>query len=99
MCDTSNRPSAERTALCSLIVPAAYETGMCQPPKSISFAPSRLWASHSGVFFGSIAANTTSAHEDVLVGDSRIARPSAVLEMRTPVADQGALLPPAEARA
>ena len=40
ICETSNRPSAVRTALCSLIVPAVYETGMCQPAKSTSFAPS-----------------------------------------------------------
>src|SRR5687768_16721000 len=82
MCETSNRPSALRTALCSLIVPAGYDTGMWHPPKSMSFAPSRLCASHSGVLFGSIAANTTSRYEDVLASDRRIARATAHLEVR-----------------
>src|SRR5688500_1037076 len=53
MCETSNSPTASRTALCSLIVPGAYCTGMSQPPKSMSRAPSSLCTDQSGVFLRS----------------------------------------------
>src|SRR6478609_6348534 len=97
MCETSNRPTDSRTVLCSLIVPAGYETGMCQPPKSISLAFSCLCASQSGVRFGSIAANTTSGDEDVLAGDGRIARSTPELEMGPPLRFERVQLPPLQA--
>src|SRR5574338_954993 len=96
MCETSNRPTASRTALCSLIVPAGYETGMCQPAKSTSFAPSFLCASQSGVFLGSIAAETTSRDEPVLARHGRIAHPAAELEVCTALAFEHPVLPPGQ---
>ena len=45
---TSNTPTAERTALCSSMMPE-YWTGMSQPPKSTIFAPSARWTEFKGV--------------------------------------------------
>src|SRR6476646_3407967 len=48
---TSNRPTAERTALCSATRPplAGYSTGISQPPKLTIFAPKRRCIALSGV--------------------------------------------------
>src|SRR5438445_3990554 len=54
MCETSKMPTRSRTARCSSRMPE-YWTGISQPPKSISFAPSSRWRSYSGVRFSVVA--------------------------------------------
>src|SRR5687768_159811 len=46
--ETSKIPTASRTAVCSLITPAGYSSGIDQPPNSASFAPRASWRSCSG---------------------------------------------------
>ena len=49
MWETSKRPAAVRTAMCSLMSPA-YSTGMSQPPNGTIFAPLSRCAAFKGVF-------------------------------------------------
>src|SRR6266481_5940017 len=56
---TSKRPAAVRTARCSSRMPR-YETGISQPPNSMSFAPRRRCASQSGVRRGAASPVTTA---------------------------------------
>ena len=46
--ETSKMPTASRTAVCSLITPEGYSSGIDQPPNSASLAPSASWRSCSG---------------------------------------------------
>src|SRR5688500_7665542 len=46
--ETSKMPTASRTAVCSLITPEGYSSGIDQPPNSASLAPSASWRSWSG---------------------------------------------------
>src|SRR4051812_13205679 len=48
MWETSNRPAAFRTAMCSLISPE-YSTAMSHPPKGTILAPRARWAALRGV--------------------------------------------------
>jgi hypothetical protein len=50
MCEMSKIPAALRTARCSSVM-LVYCTGISQPPKSISFAPSFWCAEKSAVRF------------------------------------------------
>src|SRR6478735_290988 len=45
---TSKTPTPSRTAVCSLTTPAAYSSGIAQPPNSPNFAPSASCRSWSG---------------------------------------------------
>src|SRR5689334_22810242 len=56
MCDRSNSPARSRTARCSSRIPR-YCTGISQPAKSISRAPSATWRSRSGVSCSAGAAS------------------------------------------
>ena len=48
-CDTSKRPTASRTAACSLSTPPpAYSSGISQPPNAANFAPRATWRSCRG---------------------------------------------------
>src|SRR4051812_46757927 len=48
-CETSKTPAASRTAACSRSTPPpAYSSGISQPPKAASLAPSATWRSCSG---------------------------------------------------
>src|SRR5450432_2968282 len=101
MCETSNRPTLSRTALCSLIVPAVYCTGMCQPPKSINFAPSWRCTSCSGVLRRtSMATLDTSLFDGhVAMRHRRISLATSDLEVRATVALERAHFSPAETSA
>src|SRR5919112_4059571 len=46
---TSNTPTAVRTAVCSATVPAGYDSGIDQPPKAPSVAPSATCRSCRGL--------------------------------------------------
>src|SRR5689334_13380712 len=88
MCETSNRPTASRTALCSLIVPALYCTGMSQPPKSMSRAPCSLCTAQSGVRRRSVVSLVTGASYPkplaqchVVAHDGAVARSARDLEV------------------
>src|SRR5258706_13578359 len=96
MCDTSNSPTDSRTVRCSRIVPDGYCTGMSQPPKSISFAPSARCTSHSGVFLRSMDARTL--HQHVLAHDGRVAHPAADLAVRAVHRREFAMFSPAQPR-
>src|SRR5580700_8833539 len=53
---TSNRPTLDRTALCSATSPpvTGYSTGMSHPPKFTIFAPKRRCTAFSAVFRSSV---------------------------------------------
>src|SRR5687768_12219824 len=51
-CETSERPTEDRTAPCSRTTPPpAYSIGFCQPPKSASLAPRATCRSCRGEVF------------------------------------------------
>src|SRR5688500_16448366 len=47
-CETSKMPTLSRTAVCSLITPEGYSSGIDQPPNSASLAPSASWRACRG---------------------------------------------------
>src|SRR5438093_269536 len=51
MWDTSNTPTASRTAVCSAAIPPRYVTGISYPPNGTILAPRLTWMSWSGVRF------------------------------------------------
>src|SRR5450631_3858510 len=68
MCEISKIPTALRTARCSSVM-LVYCTGISQPPKSISFAPSFLCASNNAVRF-SISSPLLGEH--LLLGNAHV---------------------------
>src|SRR5713101_4272445 len=58
MWETSKRPAAWRTAMCSEMRPA-YSTGISQPPKGTIFAPISRWTACSGVLRRVVVVDST----------------------------------------
>src|SRR5689334_9610614 len=48
---TSNNPAFWRTALCSMVIPVGYCTGISNPANGTILAPRATWVSWSGVRF------------------------------------------------